>query len=31
MIQDVDESLRNLIRRDALTGTDVEVLLGRPD
>ena len=30
MIQDVDESLRNLIRRDALTGTDVEVLLDAP-
>ena len=30
MIQDVDESLRNLIRRDALAGTDVEVLLDAP-
>ena len=31
MIQDVDESLRALIRRDALSGTDVEVLLDAPN
>ena len=31
MIHDVDESLRALIRRDALAGTDVEVLARRPD
>jgi hypothetical protein len=30
MIHDVDESLRTLIRRDALAGTDVEVLLDAP-
>ena len=30
MIHDVDESLRALIRRDALAGTDVEVLLDAP-
>jgi hypothetical protein len=30
MIHDVDESLRNLIRRDALAGTDVEVVLDAP-
>jgi hypothetical protein len=30
VIHDVDESLRTLIRRDALAGTDVEVLLDAP-
>ena len=30
MIHDVDESLRTLIRRDALAGTDVEVVLDAP-
>jgi hypothetical protein len=30
MIQDVDESLRTLIRREALDGTDVEVVLDAP-
>jgi Pvc16 N-terminal domain len=30
MIQDVDESLRGLIRREALDGTDVEVVLDAP-
>jgi hypothetical protein len=30
MIQDVDESLRALIRREALDGTDVEVVLDAP-
>jgi hypothetical protein len=30
MISDVDESLRTLIRRDALNGTDVEVVLDAP-
>jgi Pvc16 N-terminal domain len=30
MIQDVDESLRTLIRRDALAGMDIEVLLDAP-
>jgi hypothetical protein len=30
MIQDVDESLRALIRRDALAGTEVEVALDAP-
>ena len=30
MIHDVDESLRALIRRDALAGTDVEVVLDAP-
>jgi len=30
MIHDVDESLRNLLRRDALEGTDVEVVLDAP-
>lgn len=30
MIQDVDEALRTLLRRDALAGTDVEVALDAP-
>ena len=30
MIQDVDESLRTLIRRDALAGMDIDVLLDAP-
>jgi hypothetical protein len=30
MIQDVDESLRTLIRREALAGMDIEVLLDAP-
>lgn len=31
MIQDVDESLRALIRRDALAGTDIEVAFDAPN
>lgn len=30
MIHDVDESLRTLVRRDVLTGSDVEVVLDAP-
>jgi hypothetical protein len=30
MIQDVDESLRALVRRDAVPGNEVEVLLDAP-
>ena len=30
MIHDVDETLRALIRREALNGTDVEVVLDAP-
>ncbi len=30
MIQDLDESLRKLIRRDALNGTDIEVVFDAP-